>query len=189
MAAFSSRLSTACLMILLSLPAGPLAADPPSWSGAWPVRERFHRSDGDGGDVVYALPPPPVGAAVAAAEGAAAIPVARGLPFGFNRGTCDRALLEGASARAVALPGAVGRAMDATDRECVWGALEALPDSRSIAWVGEAGELFRIAAERTYMVGEVHCRDWRASLSLAGRLDHTSGTMCRRSDGQWVSAN
>jgi len=107
------------------------------------------------------------------------------LPYGFNRGTCDRALLAVAAGQELAVPGAVGQAMDAADRECVRSALDALPDLRPIAWIGDSGELFRMVAERTYIESGIVCRSWRASASLAGRKQQTFGTFCRKPDGQW----
>lgn len=167
------------LVLALLSPAAPAAADPPSWSGAWQVHERYHRP-GDERPVQY-VPSPIV-------MGEDEVPVARGLPYGFNRGTCDRALLDGGAARVMPVAGEVGRAMDEFDRECLWGALDNLPDNRFIAWAGESGTLFRVSAERTYMRGGAFCRDWRASAALPGRFAQTSGTFCRRSDGLWVSA-
>jgi surface antigen len=187
MAAFPVRLAAVALSVVLVAPVLPAAADPPAWSGAWPVRERFHRP-GDGGDDVRVLYAPQGGAGTAF-EDAATVPVARGLPYGFNRGTCDRGLLGGSPTQAPAVAGSVGRAMDEADRECLGAALEALPDDRSITWMAASGELFRVGVERTYIKGGVPCRDWRASTLLAGHQAHTFGTMCRRSDGQWVSAD
>jgi surface antigen len=181
MATRGFRLAVVGLVVAFACPAMPAAADPPPWSGAWPVRERFHRP-GDDGDyrVLYTAQ---------GIEDAAAVPVARGLPYGFNRGTCDQGLLGDGTRHAPQIGGSVGRAMEESDRECLGAALEALPDERSIAWMTASGELFRVSVERTYMMGGVSCRDWRASALLAGRPAHTYGTMCRRSDGQWVSAN
>lgn len=169
--------SLACVALSPALPA---AADPPPWGGAWQVHERYHRPDDDGGRVVYLND----GVSVDTDR----VPVARGLPYGFNRGTCDRALLDGSSARTMPVAGAVGRAMDADDRECLWVALENLPDNRFIAWAGESGTLFRVSTERTYIKAGASCRDWRASAASPGRSAQTSGTFCRRSDGQWVAA-
>lgn len=170
------------LLGLAMLWSGAAAADPPAWSGAWQMHERYHRPD-DSGEVnpVIYLP----GTATIGED--ETVPLARGLPFGFNRGTCDRALLEAAAAPALPVAGPLGRLMEDGDRECLWGALESLPDNRSIAWAGDDGTLFRVSTQRTYMKGGAPCRDWRANAVRPGRSARTFGTYCRRSDGQWVS--
>ena len=175
------RLALAFLSLAVQT-AAPAWADPPAWSGAWQVHERYHRSSADGADAPIAYVPDPTQLSDDF------VPLARGLPYGFNRGTCDRALLDGPAEPGVLPDGAVGRAMDRGDRECLWGALENLPDDRPIAWEGENGTLFRIIAERTYMIAGAPCRDWRASAAQSGRSQRFSGTFCRRSDGQWVAA-
>lgn len=176
------------LLVAAALPL-PAAADPPEWSGLWQVRERYHRPSDDeqGYRVVYA-PQPRVADTPDGEPDGERIPVARGLPFGFNRGTCDRALLAAQVSGGVAVPGEIGRDMDQSDRDCLRAALEALPDDRPIAWLGESGALFWMVAERTYIESEIACRQWRATTRLAGRIQQTFGTFCRRSDGQWVWA-
>lgn len=181
MNAVRRRLAVAACLALLLPAAQPAAADPPSWSGVLPLHERYHRpDDGESGPVLFA------GEGAGEAGEAA---VARGLPWGFNRGTCDRALLEAATGASLPVRGALGRLMDQGDRECLWGALESLPDNRSIAWLGDSGALFRVSTERTYMRAGAPCRDWRAKAVHPAGQSQTSGTFCRRSDGQWVAAN
>lgn len=177
------RLAVICLALALTTQSLPAAADPPSWSGAWQVHERYHRPDGgDGTPVPFAASP------VTMTGDESGVPVARGLPYGFNRGTCDRALLDGAGPMELPVAGTLGRVMSPADRECLWGVLESLPDNRSIAWEGENGALFRVSTERTYMKGATPCRDWRGSAVRPSGNAQTFGTYCRRSDGQWVSA-
>ncbi|HLO77617.1 MAG TPA: hypothetical protein VK196_14260 [Magnetospirillum sp.] len=176
------RLPHMTLALLCLVPQAPaVAADPPPWSGAWQVHERYHRPDDGAAPVMY-LP------TQTESEADEAVPVARGLPYGFNRGTCDRSLLDAGLAVQVPASSPFGQAMAQADRECLRGALESLPDNRSISWQGENGALFRVSTERTYMRGGVHCRDWNAGAELNGRFTQTFGTFCRRSDGQWVSA-
>lgn len=172
-------LAVIALALSLSPLAMPAAADPPAWSGAWQVHERYHRPDEDSAPVAFVSTP---------AGGGGEEAVARGLPYGFNRGTCDPGLFDAVAARELPVPGAFGRAMESRDRECLWGVLESLPDNRAIAWVGESGALFRVSTERTYMRGGTACRDWRGSAAQPGGQTQTFGTYCRRSDGQWVSA-
>lgn len=86
-----------------ALLASPAYADPPSWAGAWQVngehhhKHRHHRHKHDDDDdyrVVYVPRPRVVEKHVYHhVVPGRAVPVARGLPYGFNRGTCDRDLL------------------------------------------------------------------------------------------------
>ncbi|MBC7907786.1 MAG: hypothetical protein H7Y60_13725 [Rhodospirillaceae bacterium] len=164
-----------CLAFGFAASAAPAFADPPSWAGMWQVRERYHRpNDVNDEDyrVVYVAQP-----RVASAQ--VTVPVARGLPYGFNRGTCDRALLIPTSMEG-SLDGITG-----LDRDCVIGALDHLPDNRQIAWVGEDGEIFRIMPERSYPAAGLLCRDYTASTILSDRKQQTFGTACRLPDGQW----
>lgn len=161
-------------------------ADPPPWAGVWQVKERFHRHDDDDEDyrVVYAAQPRVAEAESLAEIAPTHIPVARGLPFGFNRGTCDRGLVA-AGGGVIPVGGPVGRSMGEIDRNCLTGALDYLPDNRQIAWPGEAGEIFRISAERTYPIEGHLCREFTATVTIAGQKQRTIGTACRRSDGRW----
>lgn len=164
-----------CLAFGSAVSAAPAFADPPSWSGVWQVRERYHRpNDVEDVDyrVVYVTQP-----RVASAE--TMVPVARGLPYGFNRGTCDRSLVAPASVDG-SLDG-----MEGADRDCVIGALDHLPDNRQIAWAGEDGEIFRVMPERSYPAAGLLCRDYTASTILSDRKQQTFGTACRLPDGQW----
>lgn len=84
--------------------AAPAYADPPPWAGVWQVNGKHHghghhhRYDDDDDDyrVVYVPRPRVVETHVyhqVAPAPAYAVPVARGMPYGLNRGTCDRGLL------------------------------------------------------------------------------------------------
>lgn len=174
-ASVGRRALALCLAFGVAASAAPAFADPPSWAGMWQVRERYHRpNDVDDEDyrVVYVTQP-----RVASAQ--IDVPVARGLPYGFNRGTCDRNLMAPAT-EAESLDGWEG-----SDRDCVIGALDHLPDNRQIAWAGEDGEIFRITAERSYPAAGLLCRDYTASTILSDRKTQTFGTACRLPDGQW----
>lgn len=73
----------------LALPA-PALADPPPWAGKWKHKDHHHRHyDHDDYRVVYVPQPRIVEHHVYHQR----VPVARGLPYGFNRGTCDRGLI------------------------------------------------------------------------------------------------
>lgn len=173
-----------CLACGFTADAVPAFADPPTWAGVWQVRERYHRpNDVDAEDyrVVYITQPRVADAHLTDPDTplASVIPVARGLPFGFNRGTCDRALVA-PTAIAGTMAGMAG-----TDRDCVIGALDHLPDNRQIAWAGVDGEIFRVMPERSYPVAGHLCRDFTASIAIGGQKQQTIGTACRQPDGTW----
>lgn len=176
----SGRALLICLAAGFAVPSAPALADPQAW-GIWQVlRERYHRpTDSDDYRVVYV---PHARVAYADFGDGGTVPVARGLPWGFNRGTCDRD-------RIAPQPGDAappGMAVEGTDRDCVLGALEVLPDQRQIAWTGEAGELFRVTPERSYQASGLLCRDYSAQIQVGGRNQQTFGTACRQPDGQWA---
>jgi len=175
-----SRPARALLSCLAVTIAAPAFADPPSW-GMWQVlRERYHRPNEADNDYRVIYVPQSRVASADFAEGSA-VPVARGLPWGFNRGTCDRELI--APQPGEAAP--AGLDASGSDRDCIIGALEALPDERQIAWTGEAGELFRVTPERSYRSAGLLCRDYTAQVQVGGRRQQTFGTACRQPDGQW----
>lgn len=176
-----SLLATAplfALAIAVFVPAAAIA-EPPPWAGGWRAAhaERpVHRRHTDY-RVVYA---PTTRVAYTG------IPVARGLPYGFNRGTCDRGLL-GGRVVGVAIGGAVGRAMDRHDRGCVARALDHLPDRRRIVWTGvQGGEYGVIPLRSTQDEGGRTCREYQAMARIGGDLQQVFGTACRQPDGQWT---
>lgn len=164
----------------------PACADPPAWAGIWQLRERYHQPHDDDTDdyrVVYAPQPRVASADMDSAVTPIAAPVARGLAFGFNRGTCDRGLVM--SQEKAPLTGPVARAMDGLDRACVVTALRILPDGRSIAWAGDAGTIFRVRTERSYPLAKRTCRDYTATALIDEQKRLFSATACRRTDGRW----
>lgn len=174
-ASVGRRALALCLAFGFAASAAPAFADPPSWAGMWQVRERYHRpNDVEDADyrVVYVTQ-----SRMASTQ--TVIPVARGLPYGFNRGTCDRSLMDPAS------PAGSLHGMEGADRDCVINALDHLPDNRQIAWTGEDGEIFRVTAERSYPAAGLLCRDYTTSTILSDRKVQTFGTACRQPDGQW----
>jgi hypothetical protein len=177
MLSWTSRALLACLTLGLAAPA---LADPQPWGVAQVLRERYHRPTDGGDDVRVVYMPNPRMATADTMDGEPQALVARGLPWGFNRGTCDR---ERIPAQGEAL--AVGMTIEGSDRDCVLGALEMLPDQRQIAWTGEAGEIFRVSTERTFRSQDLLCRDYTAQIQIDGQKQQTIGTACRRPDGQW----
>ncbi|MGE5548350.1 MAG: glycine zipper 2TM domain-containing protein [Solirubrobacterales bacterium] len=68
----------------------PALADPPPWAGVW---KKHHHHGHDDDDDDYRVLYVPVPTAVERPVYHRSVPVARGLPYGFNRGTCDRGLI------------------------------------------------------------------------------------------------
>jgi surface antigen len=101
----TAAMAVGALAISAGMPTAAFA-DPPPWAGVWRVNHghghHHHDDDDDDGPrVVYV---PQYGADAAAVQQAyqvapppqyvqAPVPVARGLPYGFNRGTCDRGMV------------------------------------------------------------------------------------------------
>lgn len=159
------------------------SADPPPWAGVWkhaPKPRHYHGMDDY--RVVY-VPVPAVREARLYPQRAA--PVAQGLPYGFNRGTCDRSLISSELMGAV-LGGSIGRAMDNVDQGCIAGMLDHVPDRRAISWAGEAGHSYRVQPVRSFETEGRYCREYQAMAVIGGRQQQTYGTACRMPDGQWA---
>jgi hypothetical protein len=156
----------ACCTLTSVAWATPCRADPPAWTLAWrgdaPLR-------------------PGAAVAVAYAGSAAAMPVARGLPYGFNRGTCDHGMI--ARAGAPVLDGGEDGG-DAEDRDCVAAALDRLPDDRMISWQGPDGAARHLVTIRSYRADNDWCRDIEAIQVFGG--GHEIVTACRRRAGRWA---
>ncbi|MGE5503504.1 MAG: glycine zipper 2TM domain-containing protein [Actinomycetota bacterium] len=90
--------ATLILATTLSVGAGAALADPPEWAGRWraPGHHHHHHHDDDDDDyrVVY-VPQYGTRTTIVQQQVTQVAPVARGLPYGFNRGTCDRGLVSG----------------------------------------------------------------------------------------------
>lgn len=200
--------------------ASPAYADPPPWAGHGKHKHHHHQRHYDDDydyRVVYAPRPRVVESHVYHhVAPSRAVPVARGLPYGFNRGTCDRGLISsemmgnvlggvvgglggnqigagsgrtaatiGGTIIGVMVGGSVGRSMDDVDQGCVASALQHLPDQRSIAWMGDDGDNYRIVPVKSYRSSGRYCREYQAVAVVGGRRQQTYGTACLQPDGQW----
>jgi surface antigen len=117
----------------------------------------------------------------------------------IDLGVCHRevlgSLVAGAGARPVAagpaaaplVGGAIGRSMDRLDHGCVGQVLEHAPTGRAVGWRNpERSAAYRVTALRTYEIAAgQHCREFRATATLAGRAEHAYGTACRQPGGDW----
>ncbi|CAA7623357.1 hypothetical protein [Magnetospirillum sp. UT-4] len=181
------RLAAALVLVLAALPTAPSArADIPAWAWAWawPLQTGLgparHVGGNDDYRVVYAAPSGSDARPVYLQSASAArVPVARGLPFGFNRGTCDRDQI-GADAADDLLGAAPA---DAVDRGCVAEALSHLPDGRPIAWDGADGSGWRMMPLRSFSAAGRHCRAFH--IAGEGRREGLTGTACLLPEGRW----
>lgn len=189
-------------------------ADPPPWAGHGKHHHRHHHKHRHNDDyrVVYIPAPTMVETRVYRQSVA---PVAR-MPYGFDRGTCDRGLVSselmgnvvggvaggmlgtqigrgsgrtaatiGGTLIGTVVGGSVGRSMDGIDQGCAYGALDHVPDRRTIAWSGEDGDNYRVMPTRSWQDGRQYCREYQAIAVIGGRRQQTYGTACRMPDGQW----
>jgi surface antigen len=87
--------------------------------------------------------------------------------------------------------GQIGRAMDATDHNCVGQGLEHVPDGRSIAWTGSDGRSnYEMRPVRTFRRQDGgYCREYTTTAVVGGQPQQTRGTACRQPDGAWRIVN
>lgn len=196
---YSRRLILAAITsIFLFVGIAPAYADPPPWAPAWGYRDK-HKNKGKGKNKNksryehYDVPPP--------------------VPFGIDRGACNRELLGsvlGAAAGGLAgsqigkgtgktiavaggaiigylLGGSIGRSMDEIDQNCIGQVLEHGQDGQEIIWNNpQNGKVYEVVPTRTYQQnnGE-YCREYIAESEVGGKTQTTYGIACRQEDGSW----
>lgn len=115
------------------------------------------------------------------------------VPYGIDRGFCDRGavardLKDGTVAAASLLVGsAIGAKMDETDQECVSNVLEYAPDRRRVLWRNsDNGLTYTVIATQTYQTDRgVYCREYSASAVVGGQLHQIRQQACRQPSGTW----
>ena len=87
-----------------------------------------------------------------------------------------------------------GPQLDPSDKSMLSGATKgakaAADDGQLVGWVNPlTGSAGRITPMRSYSVdrGTV-CRDYQASIAVAGKIGHLRGSACRKVDGSWEIA-
>jgi hypothetical protein len=190
----ATALAAATMMMAIGH-SSPAHADAPDWVGLWrvnhaPAQLLHDDDDDDGGRVAYAPQYSATTSNASSAEQDNPVPVARGLPYGFNRGTCDRGQIgaspPGALSGAPLVEGRDGRNAAPLDLGCMAGALAFLPDSRAIAWRGEAGRDYRLMPVSSFAGRDGRtCREYAAAINTNGVHRSAIGTACQQSDGQW----
>jgi surface antigen len=118
------------------------------------------------------------------------------VPYGLDRGLCDRGRLAADLKSGDVMPGdllvssAVGAKMDAVDQNCVGNALEFAPDQRQILWRnGNNGLTYTLVATQTFQNERgTYCREYDASTVIAGQAHKVHGAACRQPTGTWAAA-
>lgn len=182
------RIRTGLLGLALALTLAapvPVSADPPPWAPAhgWRAKQKGKQAKQHRGYVA---------------------------PFGIGEGTCRRELLgsvlggvAGAAAgtqigkgggRLVAVAGgtilgiivggALGRAMDRQDLNCVGQVLEHAADRQQVAWTAPEGA-YAVQPVSTFRSAGAYCREYVTRATIGGREQTVHGTACRQPDGAW----
>lgn len=115
------------------------------------------------------------------------------VPYGIDRGLCDRTsiaqdLKAGVVAAASLLVGStIGAKMDEVDQQCVSGALEYAPDHRQIMWRNpNNGLTYTVIATQTYQTDQgIYCRDYDAHTIINGQPQDIREHACRQPSGTW----
>jgi surface antigen len=87
----------------------------------------------------------------------------------------------------VLIGGSIGRQIDTIDQNCIGQALERAPTGEDVMWRNlDRGGQFRLTPTNTFQTSAgQYCRDYRMTVSIAGRPQDANGTACRRVDGSW----
>ena len=115
------------------------------------------------------------------------------VPYGIDRGFCDRGtvardLKDGVVPAASLLIGsAIGAKMDEVDQECVSNVLEYAPDQQKVLWRNaNNGLTYTVIATQTYQTDRgVYCRDYNASTTVNSQVQETRESACRMPSGLW----
>jgi surface antigen len=118
------------------------------------------------------------------------------VPYGLDRGLCDRGRLAADLKAGTAVPtdslvgNVVGSKMDVIDQNCVGDALEFAPDHRQIIWRNSNNGLtYTLVATQTFQNERgIYCRNYDASTVIAGQTHQVRGVACRQPAGSWAAA-
>ena len=162
-----SAVVMAILLTITSLPQ-PARADRLPWVGLWQESHHHEMEDPDSVSLSAVTDP---------------VPLIRGLPFGFNRGTCDR---DHAAAEERLAPPQTDTGMDKNDQGCLAAAFAWLPNGSAVAWGGEDGARYRVSTQQSWLSEGRPCRAYRAVSQAGGRLRQFAGSACQQPDGRWA---
>jgi surface antigen len=129
------------------------------------------------------------------------------IPYGLDRGTCDRSLLakelvrgttglstSKSKSRATSVSNVtinplvgsiVGRSMDDIDQYCVSRVLEYAPDRARIHWYGDPGITYGVTPLSTFERDGRYCREFHTAAQIDGRNERVYSIACRMPDGVW----
>ncbi|MFN4263839.1 MAG: RT0821/Lpp0805 family surface protein, partial [Thioalkalivibrionaceae bacterium] len=86
------------------------------------------------------------------------------------------------------LGGAMGRSLDATDRQRLFSTLESQPDNRTTAWRNpNTGQQYQATPVNTFRSGGADCREYQMRAEIDGRWETVTGTACRDAQGRWIN--
>jgi surface antigen len=119
------------------------------------------------------------------------------VPYGLDRGGCDRPRLAADLKSGNAIPSdllignAVGAKMDAVDQNCAGNAMEFAPDQRRVLWRNaDNGLTYTLVATQTFQNERgTYCREYEASTVVAGQRQQAHGVACRQPSGTWAAAH
>jgi surface antigen len=117
------------------------------------------------------------------------------VPYGIDRGICERAALAAdlkdglLAAPASLVGGVIGAKMDSVDQGCVSNALEYAPDQRRILWRNSNNGLnYTLVATQTYQTDRgTYCREYGTTAVVAGQPQDEQGQACRQASGVWTT--
>jgi surface antigen len=192
-----ARVAAAALCIVLGVPALPAQADPPPWAPAHGHRakHKHKKHDHHHDHVVYAV------------------------PYGIDRGICDRGLVSSEVVGGV-LGGAVGGVAGsqigkgsgktaATIGGTIIGVLVGSSIGRTMDEIDQncvgrvleyasdrqriqwtgAGYDYDVVPLRTFQNNGMYCREYQTTATVGGRPQQVYGTACRQPDGAWKIMN
>ncbi len=192
----AAKLSAAALCLALAMPALPAQADPPPWAPAHGHRAKHkHKKKHDHDVVVYQV------------------------PYGIDRGHCDRGLVSSEVVGGV-VGGAVGGVAGsqigkgsgktvATIGGTIIGVLVGASIGRSMDEVDQncvgrvlehapdrqriqwagAGQEYGVTPLRTFQDNGLYCREYQTTAVVGGQIQQAYGTACRQPDGAWKIMN
>ncbi len=195
----SARIAATALFVALGMPALPAQADPPPWAPAHGHRakqkHKHKHKKHDHDQVIYHV------------------------PYGIDRGRCDRGLVSSEVVGGV-LGGAVGGAAGsqigkgsgktaATIGGTIIGVLVGSSIGRSMDEIDQncvgrvlehapdrqriqwtgAGYDYDVVPLRTFQSNGMYCREYQTKAAVGGKVQQVYGTACRQPDGAWKIMN
>ena len=117
------------------------------------------------------------------------------VPYGIDRGVCDRSAVAADLRDALTPPadvlvgGVIGAKMDTVDQTCVSTVLEFAPDQRHVLWRnGNSGLTYTLIARQTFETDRgIYCREYSAGAAVGGQQQEIRERACRQPGGAWTA--